>query len=134
MTQGSNRMNGSFAIRSALVMALAAGGMSSALAQKPVGLPNNYPNKPVRIIVDAPAGGAVDICGRAVATGLNQRWGSAVITENVPGNSGVIALTTMTRAAPDGYTLLDTSSASFAAAELVEKVPYNVRTKFPPIA
>ena len=107
-------MNRSLALCSSLVMALAAGGMSVALAQKPVGLPNNYPNKPVRLMIDTAPGGAVDICGRAIATKLSERWGSTVIAENVQGTGGVIALTTMSRAAPDGYTLLNTASSAFA--------------------
>ena len=126
----------SFAIRSSLVMALAAGGMSVALAQKPVGLPDNFPNKPVRIIIGSAAGGNIDSCGRTVATLLSQRWGSAVIAENIGGGGGgdADAMAAMMRAAPDGYTLMTTASATFATAELVEKVPYNVRAKFPPIA
>ena len=127
-------MDKSFAIRSSLVMALAAGGMGSALAQKPVGLPDNYPNKPVRIIIPSPPSGATDTCGRIVATALSQRWGSAVIVENVPGGGGLIGVAALMRAAPDGYTLLNTTSVGFATGELVEKVPYNVRTKFSPIA
>src|ERR1043165_1403480 len=106
-------MNSSFAIRSSLVMALAAGGMSAALAQRPVGLPDNYPNKPVRILITSAPGGSADTCGRTVATGLGQRWGSAVIVENVPGNGGLIAMATMMRAPPDGYTLLNATSGSF---------------------
>src|ERR1043165_5356804 len=101
-------MNSSFAIRSSLVMALAAGGMSVALAQKPVGLPDNYPNKPVRMIIASAPGGATDICGRTVATLLNQRWGSAVIAENIQGNGGVVAYAAMLRLPPDGYTLMTT--------------------------
>jgi tripartite-type tricarboxylate transporter receptor subunit TctC len=127
-------MNRSLALCSSLVMALAAGGMGVALAQRPVGLPDNYPNKPVRIIINMAPGGAIDNCGRAVATLLSKRWGSPVIAENVPGNGGVVSMATMMRAAPDGYTLLTTSSSGFAGAVLVEKVPYNIRTKFPPIA
>src|SRR4051812_43530384 len=81
-TQGEIAMNNSFAIRSSLMMALGAGGMSVALAQKPVGLPDNYPNKPVRIIVNAAPGGSHDTCGRTVATGLIQRWNHSVVVEN----------------------------------------------------
>ena len=127
-------MNRSFAIRSSLVMALAAGGMSVALAQKPVGLPNNYPNKPVHIIIGSSAGGATDTGARAVATGLSERWGSAVIVENIVGTGGITAQVAVMRAAPDGYTLMGISNSAFPTAELVVKVPYNVRTKFPPIA
>ena len=127
-------MNSSFAIRSSLVMTLAAGGMSVALAQKPVGLPGNYPNKPVRIIIGNGPGGATDTCGRTVATLLSQRWGSPVFAENIPSNGGIAANAAMMRVAPDGYTLLATGGSALAIAELVEKVPYNVRTKFPPIA
>jgi tripartite-type tricarboxylate transporter receptor subunit TctC len=104
--------------------------MSAALAQKPTGLPNNYPNKPIRIVVASSPGGAIDMCGRTVQLKLNESWGS-VIAENRPGQN--IAFGDVMRAAPDGYTLLASSISSFVGAELVTKTPFNVRTEFPPI-
>ena len=102
-----------------------------AQAQKPSGLPDNYPSKPIRIIISSSPGGAIDICGRMVQTKLNERWGN-VIAENRAGNE--VAFDVVRKAAPDGYTLLAGSISAFIGAELSRKVPYNVRTTFPPIA
>src|SRR6186713_2414991 len=111
-------MNAPFAIRSILMMALAAAGMNSALAQRPVGLPDNYPNKPVRMIIATAPGGATDTCARAVAIGLSQRWGNPVVADNVAGGGGLIGAAAMMRAAPDGYTLMTTASNAYVMAEL----------------
>ena len=100
-------------------------------AQKPTGLPDNYPNKPIRIIISSSPGGAIDICGRIVQTKLNERWGN-VIAENKPGNE--VAFDQVRKSAPDGYTLMAGSISAFIGAELSRKVPYNVRTTFPPVA
>ena len=105
--------------------------LGNANAQKPVGLPDNYPSKPIRIVIASSPGGGLDLCGRVVATRLSERWGS-VIAENRPGNS--IAFEAVLRAPADGYTLLAGSITAFVGAELVLKSPFNVRTDFPPIA
>jgi tripartite-type tricarboxylate transporter receptor subunit TctC len=101
------------------------------LAQKPSGLPNNYPSKPIRVIITSAPGGSIDINGRLFTTHLNERWGS-VVHENRGGQGAGFAV--VAAAAPDGYTLMVSGSSGHIGAELVVKPPYNVRTKFPPIA
>jgi len=105
--------------------------MGLAQAQKPTGLPDNYPNKPIRFVITSSPGGAIDMCGRAVSARLGERWGN-VVAENRPGNG--VAMGFVSQAASDGYTLMASSISSFVGAELVLKLPYNVRTKFPPVA
>lgn len=117
--------------KTAALLAATIGLVSTAQAQKPVGLPDNYPTKPIRIIISSSPGGAIDICGRIVSTKLAERW-CTVIADNRPGNG--VAHDAVMRSAPDGYTLMASSISSFIGAELVLKVPYNVRTKFPAIA
>lgn len=65
-----------------------------------------FPDRPVTIIVAAAAGGSSDITARALAAGLQQRWGKAVVVENRAGANGLIAAQTLMKAVPDGYTLM----------------------------
>src|SRR5436190_23254791 len=65
-----------------------------------------YPNRPIRLIVGFPPGGAVDIIARIYAQGLSARLGQPVVVENKPGTGGNLASDTVAKAAPDGYTLL----------------------------
>jgi tripartite-type tricarboxylate transporter receptor subunit TctC len=67
---------------------------------------NNWPNKPIRIIVPVPAGGSLDILARTLAKGLTSSLNQAVIVENMAGGGSNIAFGYVAKAAPDGYTLL----------------------------
>src|SRR5258705_12850312 len=67
-----------------------------------------YPERPVRFVVSASAGGGTDIIARLVAQQLNALWGQPVIVENKTGGGGNIAAQGVARAAPDGYTLFVT--------------------------
>jgi len=67
---------------------------------------DNYPAKPIRMIVPYPAGGGTDIIGRLVGQELNKRWGQSVVVENRPGASGTIGYGMVAKAPADGYTVL----------------------------
>jgi tripartite-type tricarboxylate transporter receptor subunit TctC len=113
------------------VSALALAGFASqVLAQKPTGLPGDYPNRTIRVIVSSSPGGAIDLNGRVFSNKLRERWGN-VIMEHKPGTN--VAYEYVMRQPPDGYTLMVTSISAYSSAELVHKVPYNIRTKFPAI-
>jgi len=71
-----------------------------------------YPDKPVRVIVPAPAGGALDIVARHVTQKLTESLGAQFIVDNRGGASGAIGAEAVARAAPDGYTLLFTSASA----------------------
>jgi tripartite-type tricarboxylate transporter receptor subunit TctC len=66
----------------------------------------DYPAKPIKIVVPYAAGGSTDVLGRMLGERLGQRLGQAAIVENKPGGAEQIAITSVTKAAPDGYTLL----------------------------
>ncbi len=93
-----------------------------------------YPSKPIRLLVGFAPGGANDLVARAVATRLAPRLGQTVIVENRAGAGGNIATELAARAAPDGYTMLMASVASFAMSPaLVGKVPFDPINDFAPI-
>src|SRR3954469_22800447 len=66
----------------------------------------NYPAKPVRLIVPWPAGGTTDILGRVIGQKLNEAWGQPVVIENRGGAAGHIGTEVVVKAPADGYTLL----------------------------
>jgi tripartite-type tricarboxylate transporter receptor subunit TctC len=93
-----------------------------------------YPSRPIRVIVPFPPGGASDIIARTVGNKLTQRWGQQTIIDNRPGAGGSIAGEIAKNAAPDGYTLFFPASAQLAVnPALYSKVPYDSVRDFAPI-
>jgi tripartite-type tricarboxylate transporter receptor subunit TctC len=101
----------------------------------PLGALAQYPNKPVRIVLQFPAGGLADTVIRAMAIPMQQSLGQSVIVDNRPGADGAIAGEAVKNAAPDGYTLFfATNSALSATPVLRKKPPYDPVTDFTPIS
>jgi tripartite-type tricarboxylate transporter receptor subunit TctC len=95
----------------------------------------NYPVKPLRIVVHFPPGGPTDLVARTIGAKLTEAWGQQVIIENRPGAGGVIGVEAVVRAAPDGYTLLFATGGSMSIAPAIGiKAPYNVFTDLAPIS
>ncbi len=93
-----------------------------------------YPTKPIKLIIPFPAGGATDIVGRVVAQQLGVELGQTVVVDNRAGAAGVIGSESVARAAPDGYTiLLSTSSTHTIGPILNPKIPYSPTKDFTPI-
>src|SRR6185295_8639727 len=93
-----------------------------------------YPAKPVRFLVGFAAGGANDLVARAVAARLSPRLGQQVIVENRPGANGNISAQLVARAAPDGYTMLLGSVATFAMSPAMYREPgFDPLSDFAPI-
>ena len=99
----------------------------------PVAHAQDYPNKPVRIVVPFPAGGTTDIITRAVAQKLSEEWKQPVIVDNRPGGGANIGADHAVRSAPDGYTLLMASTAHSINASLYPKMTYDPIKDFAPI-
>lgn len=92
------------------------------------------PNKPIRMIVSVGAGGATDSLTRRLADRLSRSLGQAVLVENMPGGSGVIAAQTVARAAPDGLTLLIGTNTTHAGnASFLKNLPYDPINDFEPV-
>src|SRR5881628_1995257 len=90
-----------------------------------------YPAKTVRFIVGFAPGGGSDIVARVIAQKLTEAWGQTVIVDNRVGASGIIGGELVSKAAPDGYTMLVSSQTSTAvAASLYAKLPYDVLKDF----
>jgi tripartite-type tricarboxylate transporter receptor subunit TctC len=94
----------------------------------------NYPAKPVRMIVGFAAGGPTDALARLYAQRLGGALGQQVVIENRGGADGVIAAEAVARSAPDGYTLFFASSGHAINASLYRSVPYRTVEDFEPIA
>jgi tripartite-type tricarboxylate transporter receptor subunit TctC len=94
-----------------------------------------YPSRNIELIVPYGAGGSTDIVARIVAQKLQERLGQNVVVLNKPGASGTLGLTTAMRAAPDGYTLLNSYTAEVAVVPQISKDhKYSVVNDFEPIA
>jgi tripartite-type tricarboxylate transporter receptor subunit TctC len=92
-----------------------------------------YPGKPVRMLVGSSSGGGVDLITRAVAQKLAEHWGQPVLVENRTGGGGVLAVTLLSQATPDGYTLYGGGSQVVTLTPL-KKVPFDTRKALAPIS
>jgi tripartite-type tricarboxylate transporter receptor subunit TctC len=97
-------------------------------------LAQNYPNRPIRIVVVSTPGGSVDTMARVVGPKLAERWGQQVIVDNRPGAGGAIAAELVARSPADGYTLIMGTVASLATnVSLRKSLPYDPVRDFAPI-
>ena len=94
----------------------------------------DFPSKPLRIVVGYPPGGVNDIIGRVVAQKLSEAWGQQAIVDNRPGASGVIGIEMVARAAPDGHTLGVASLSPLVFSRFAyAKLPYDSITDLAPL-
>jgi tripartite-type tricarboxylate transporter receptor subunit TctC len=107
-----------------IVLAIACVHIAPATAQ-------DFPSKPVRVVVGFPPGGGADMTARVVAQKLNEIWARPVIVDNRPGAGGNVAAELVAKVAPDGYTILVMPGP--AAPSLYPKLSFDFRKDFAPV-
>lgn len=114
--------------RDLLLAAPAAALAAPALAQ------GRYPNRPIRMIIPYPPGGATDAMSRLTAQKIGEKLGTTVVTENRSGANGTVGGTAVLQAPADGYTILGSASIHVMARQVMRAVPYDPVVDFVPIA
>ena len=94
----------------------------------------NFPTRPIRIIVPLTAGSAADILSRRLAPKMSENWGQQVVVDNRPGAGGTLGANIVAKATPDGYTILLHSAAFAVSAALYDKLPYDPLKDFSPVS
>lgn len=94
---------------------------------------DNYPSRPVRILLGLGAGGLADISARLIAQSLSEKLRGAFVVENRPSAGGIVAAQAAARAAPDGYTLIFLSSTAAISKALYRNLPFDPVAEFTPI-
>jgi tripartite-type tricarboxylate transporter receptor subunit TctC len=113
-------------VATVIVPAVALGLAGAASAQQ-------YPSKPVRVVVPFPPGGVTDIGGRLIAQKLSERLGQQFYIENVSGAGGNLGMGQVARAAGDGYTILLSSSSIVVNPSLYNSITFDVNKDFIPV-
>ncbi len=94
----------------------------------------NFPNKPVRLVVTYPPGGSSDLMARIMGQKLNEHWGQPVVIESKPGAAGSIGMEFAARQPADGYTFVIGNLQPAAVNPLISKVPYSIEKDFIPVS
>ena len=95
---------------------------------------DNFPVKPIRVIVPFPTGGSVDLAARLVGAKLSQLIGQQVVLDNRSGASGNIGMELLAKSAPDGYTIGINTLPFITNGFLYSRVPYDVINDFAPVS
>ena len=94
----------------------------------------DWPNKPVKVIITFTAGSSTDIVGRIVTQRLSEVWGHPVVVDNKPGAGGSIASAMVAKSAADGYTILINSNAQAITPAMYANLPYDTQKDFIDVA
>jgi tripartite-type tricarboxylate transporter receptor subunit TctC len=117
-----------------LFAALASAALSAFAVPAAAQAADDYPNRPIRIIVPQAAGSGVDLQARVLAQKMNELWGQQGVVDNRPGANAIIGMEAGAKAAPDGYTLIYAPVSSVTTnAFIYKKLPYDTFRDFIPI-
>ena len=119
--------------RHPLAIAVVVTGLAASLCAV-VAHAQQWPNKPIRMIVPNPPGGIADVVARVTSAWLTERLGQSVVVENRAGASGAIAAEYVAKAAADGYTLFFATLAQMAIVPAMRKTPYDPIKDFMPVS
>lgn len=104
-------------------------------ANAQTGIAQNWPSRPIKLIVPTGPGAATDVMARLIADDVSRSIGQSVYVENMPGAAGILAHETAAHAAPDGYTLLFTNTSGMAINLIsFKQLPYDPTKDFTPVA
>ena len=92
-----------------------------------------YPNRPIRLVVPFPPGGNVDVFSRVLFREVEKDLGTNIVIDNRGGANGLIGADVVARAAPDGYTILNTSFAFAVNPAILKKMPFDILKDFEPV-
>jgi tripartite-type tricarboxylate transporter receptor subunit TctC len=121
-------------LRAARVLAAGAAVLAPLFAPGAAHAQGAYPNKPIRMVVGFPPGGANDLLGRLIGQKMQEAWGQSVVVDNKPGANAIIATEIVAKAPNDGYTLLiGASGAMVFNPGLYAKLPYDPVKDFAPV-
>lgn len=135
MNMKGDCMNGLLRVRASLFAAVAFAAL--ALSAAPASLAqdkDNYPNRPIRIVIGFAAGGGTDSVLRAIAGRLAENLGVPVLVDNKPGANGNIAGDAVSKSPADGYTLLYNTSSLVLSPHLYAKLNYDFARDLMPVA
>ena len=128
-------MGGSSALRGVkhgivdVAAVLACAGLSAAAGAQ------NFPGKPIRLVVPVPPGGGADFVARSYAAFLSKAFGQQVVVDNRGGAAGIIAMDAVAKAPPDGYTLVQTNISTISINPFMyDKLPYDAQRDFAPVS
>lgn len=116
-------------IRTALHFAV----LGAAMLATGIAAAQDYPNKPIRMVIPYTPGGSIDNVGRMVADQLQRQLGQPIVIENTPGASGLLGAMNVRKAKADGYTLLFNASSQAYLPLVVAKKTYDAERDFTPI-
>lgn len=109
------------------------GVIALAIASTAIAYASNFPTKPVRIVVPYPPGGASDTVARVIAQNLSDSLNASFVIENKPGANGIIALSYVAKAEPDGHTILMGNVGPNAINPSIYKLPFDTQKDFAPV-
>lgn len=121
-------------MKNSILSVIAASLSASILASvAPAQAADDFPNRPITLLVPYTAGGSTDVTARALATAVQPLLGESIVVQNRPGAAATLALSELSRAEPDGYTISFISVANISLAPVMQKVNYDPLNDFVPI-